>query len=302
MVPIQIILDEIKYRLSSFSTNQIISMMVPLMKLQDLLLSTPSPYLLTDAFVDNGQEGTINYGDEKNSTFVDTSETIALINDEMPVSAEQLAMKCIDLINLLSEVIAQETSSLSIFQMNQVLQTLISLPFQLDILVKSFENENDTRSKVYEARMTKGNANTENLQNLLKGTEDCSVDAAATTARLKVLLENRLSTDDENSDSTAEINNIMERLTEQISRTAAVSCKASNLMKNAESFTFTNTDTMLRSVENRVLFEAGRCKELLENYKRIEFVERGKIRRKNRLMKDSSSFINKLKRFSRIFK
>ena len=165
-----------------------------------------------------------------------------------PEKSEIILEQCNTLLGLISEKLETRLTKLETSQMSKIMDILTTTPLQLDKLVQSIESEIDLRCKSNGSKSSVTEYTGDNLNRLLKHTEECSVDAAATSTKLKMIWENRLKTDqDINDDIDNDISDLIEDLSRQISRTAATSCKASNRLKKLNALTSADAENLLET-------------------------------------------------------
>jgi hypothetical protein len=151
------------------------------------------------------------------------------------------------------------------------------LPFQADDLVDTIEGEIAKRRKHLKSssrdmsvgallREAATNTNAVNATLFGEPAEDSRINAIKNGIKSFFRYPDSDGTEDGDEEKK-----ISEELSEMIRNSAASTFKAAQILEEIGSASLVTPDDVIQNLEAGAAFELGRCKELIENYRRIEF-------------------------------
>jgi hypothetical protein len=162
-------------------------------------------------------------------------------------------------------------------EFRRLLMVYSLLPFQADDLVGTFEGEIAKRRKHLKSSSRDMNVgtllreaatNTSTVNTTLFGepAEDSRINAIKSGIKSFFRYPDSDGTEDGDEEKK-----ISEELCEMIQNSAASTLKAAQILEEIGSASLVTPDDVIQNLGAGAAFELGRCKELIENYRRIEF-------------------------------
>ena len=193
----------------------------------------------------------------------------ALVNQELKLSCDAILQS----ITLQAKETAEKFSSVEI---RRLLVVYSFLPFQADDFIDCLDREVSFRLS-YQKRSSNAS-----LESLIKNAKSKSVavnstifgDASSSrfgSFKNGILSLFRNSDSSETSDENTEENNLTEELASLIQESIASTSDAAKQAEEFQTASRTSLDSILKRLGEGSSFELGRCQELIESYRRIEF-------------------------------
>jgi len=193
----------------------------------------------------------------------DDLEEIVEVNEEK--TASSLLNHCYDLLSSLSERITDEIPHLTASQMRKILQAYHIMPYQADEMVNALEVEIKQRISIIDSEsISYFDGKKSNIISKIREAGDQFVDASTILTRM---IEGKKKGHDAILLDDDSVSNMMDHM----NRAIATACEAATRLERIERGAHIDVESSLRLVENGVAFELGRCLELIDGYRLIEF-------------------------------
>ena len=206
----------------------------------------------------------------------DHKESEATISSDEVSVDETLHNLCNELLEFVASTARERIKTLSTEEIRRLLSVYSLLPFQADDLINNFSEEvNDRLSQLqhlseesFESLLRKTKSKAVSVNTTLFGDENSDSPFSAIKNGIRSFFQGSEGSEDtEKKDE----NNLTDELISLIQESTA---SASNAANRAEKFRLSSgvsLDSMLQNLKLGTGFELGRCNELIENYRRIEF-------------------------------
>ena len=180
------------------------------------------------------------------------------------------------LLTTVAELATDKIRDLSAEEMRELLLVYSTLPFQADVLVDSFEEETFRRMEILGFK-----GPTESVQDLARRAYDCSLlmsnslsvqmEGSSTVDAIKHGIKAIFGVHEMNEEESKVDVAKLNALADNSLRTTALIRETLGRMEQIRQGAGTDTETLLRVVEQGTALELGRCKELIAGYRRIDF-------------------------------
>lgn len=151
------------------------------------------------------------------------------------------------------------------------------LPFQADDLINACDNEVAKRQKLLESA-----ASTSSVEDLLRRAARTAVaanrtvfgkseDSSSPMETLKKGLKSLFSSHNEEDEISEEMHKFTDQVGRLLNQVTASVTRVDQCMEQIGTASNVHTDTALQRIMEGANFELGRCRELIDNYRRIEF-------------------------------
>ena len=216
--------------------------------------------------------------------FVEEIDDVDTTNsDDTEKNTSNLLTQCDNILSSLTERIILEVPNLTASQLRKILQAYYIMPFQADDMVNHIEEEVKIRLSALEAVSTMSlESSSSNIKSLIQEASDYFVNVASVLTKIKSKNEQlfaELFDDDEgNKNGIDEQNDAQKHSTKKLSNVikdlnsgVAAVCEATTRLERIERGSLLSLEPSIRVVEIGAAFELGRCLELIDGYRLLEF-------------------------------
>jgi hypothetical protein len=189
---------------------------------------------------------------------------------------EELKHACDALLQSIASQAKDMTDRLTTGEIRRLLVVYALLPFEANDLIDHLDEEVSCRLSYLQG------SSSVSLESLLRRAQSKSMAVNATlfkdtsssrfgSIKNGIMSMFRFSDSSETTDENAEENNLTEELACLIQESIASTSAAAERAEKTQTATRMSLDSILQSLDEGSAFELGRCQELIENYRRIEF-------------------------------
>lgn len=222
-----------------------------------------------------------------NETIQDGNTTEQINNSTLPdpVVSEYDTLRdaCARMLSILGAYATERVSTLKVDSLCRLLAVYSLSPFQADTFVDACDSEVSHRQKLLESaasvasvedllQQAAKNAIEANSTVFGKNDDDSRMSLAALKKGLKSIFSPSTADNNNDNDKIAEE---MKKFTEEVGilvdRVTAAVTRVEECMGQIGSASNVHTDTLLQGIQGGANFELGRCRELIDNYRRINF-------------------------------
>lgn len=217
----------------------------------------------------------IDQADHKESD-IDLLSEATISSDEVSAD-ETLHNLCNELLEFVASTARERIKTLSTEEIRRLLSVYSLLPFQADDLINNFSEEvNDRLSQLqhlsseesFESLLRKTKSKAVSVNTTLFGDENSDSPFSAIKNGIRSFFQGSEGSEDaEKKDE----NNLTDELISLIQESTASASNAANRAEKLRLSSGVSLDSMLQDLKLGTGFELGRCNELIENYRRIEF-------------------------------
>jgi hypothetical protein len=234
---------------------------------------------------------------EVSFTNANASDTEGTSNSTAITDYDRLKKNCEVMLTTLAKHGVERVGDLRADSLRRLLTVYSLLPFQADELVDVFESEVSQRQLLLEAA-----SSTTSIEELLDTAAKNALSANTTVfgkeedgSSAMAALRNGLKSifapaEIEDEEQSQEMKEFTEEIGALLNKVTASVTKVDECMEQIGSASNIHTDTALQGIVDGTNFELGRCRELIDNYRRVEF---STGRRRSRYDYESSRDIGK---------
>lgn len=224
---------------------------------------------------------------DSNTTKVQLNDTVTSTNANTtepsnnftasPYDYEILNQTSARMLTTVANVAAERVTNLQAESLCRLLVVYSLLPFQADSLIDACEQEVAKRQALLESA-----ASTASVEDLLRQAAETSVAATKTVfgkdeddhsspfGALKKGLKSLFSSENEEGEISEEMQKFRNEIGELLNRVTDSVTEVDQCMEQIGTASNVHTDTALQRITEGANFELGRCRELIENYRRID--------------------------------
>ena len=238
---------------------------------------------------ESGEGGNIIIKDDK-----DTGISASRVDDELEEAVtdsssvfaeasieDQLSGICDELLTTVKAKATDMVMELGADEIRRLLMVFSLLPFEADEMVHAMDEELSRRMDHLRSAVSNGvqvnnllreaATNASTVNNTLFGESKDDDSPFLDQIKNGLLKFFRSSTTSDHETCDMEAPTVSDELSAMIQNSAASTTKAAQILEEIGSAALVSTDDIIQNIEEGAAFELGRCRELVNNYRRIDF-------------------------------